>query len=172
MEAISELEQVYLLLKLGVARTGQLIDWAIERLQRDEEAGDLDVVLLAGATEQEEIEVLSLAAKILGRYCGAHVPDEQFAAGKYVAELYERYVAGEEDVSSLDEKLDRIYVRLDSPDWLVMLSRNCEYATDVPAFQEPFERELAYVAKLWAEVSSREEFEAKYSRGVSKRNAV
>ncbi len=48
-----------------------------------------------------------------------------------------------------------------------MLSRNCEYATDVSIFEEPFEQEFAYIAGLWESVASRADFEAKYSRAVS-----
>ena len=48
-----------------------------------------------------------------------------------------------------------------------MLSRNCEYATDIPAFKEPFEREFEYVASLWASTASKAEFEAQYSREIS-----
>lgn len=88
-------------------------------------------------------------------------------AGKYIVELHEAYSWGQETIKSLDWKFDRLRYALGYPDWLVMLSRNCEYATDIPAFEGPFKMEFAYIAKLWAEVSSRTEFEAKYSRAVS-----
>jgi hypothetical protein len=48
-----------------------------------------------------------------------------------------------------------------------MLARNCEYATDVSAFKEPFEREFEYIASLWASAASQAEFDAKYSREIS-----
>jgi hypothetical protein len=48
-----------------------------------------------------------------------------------------------------------------------MLSRNCEYATDVADFEQPFEREFAYIALLWAEAGSTAGFEQRYSRATS-----
>ena len=48
-----------------------------------------------------------------------------------------------------------------------MLTRNCEYATDIPAFEEPFEREFSYIATLWAEAKIKADFDVKYSRDVS-----
>ena len=58
MEAIAELEQKYFLLKFGVGDFHACIDWAVERLQRDQESDDLQIVLLAGATKQEEVAPL------------------------------------------------------------------------------------------------------------------
>jgi len=64
-------------------------------------------------------------------------------------------------------KFSSIYPKLGYPDWLVMLSRNCEYALDIPAFEEPFEKEFEYVANLWAVAQSLPAFNASYSRGKS-----
>ena len=70
-------------------------------------------------------------------------------------------------MQSLDVILTRLYPALAYPDWLVMLSRNCEYATDVPEFVQSFEREFAYPAGLWAGADSVAEFEQRYSRATS-----
>jgi hypothetical protein len=91
-------------------------------------------------------------------------------AGKYVASLRNAYLQGNETIESLDAKLTTIYSHLGYPDWMTMLSRNCEYATDLPAFKDPFEEEFAYVAGLWTSVNSKEEFEKIYSREVSNRH--
>ena len=101
-----------------------------------------------------------------------HVLDDQLAAGKYVVTLYDSYLKGKETIESLDGKLAKLYHHLGYPNWLVMLSRNCEYATDVPCFREPFEKEFAYVAGVWASVTSRAEFEAKYSRETSNQHDI
>jgi hypothetical protein len=53
-----------------------------------------------------------------------------------------------------------------------MLSRNCEYATDVPAFQEPFEQEFDYISKLWESSSTRAEFEQRYRPEISQKHDV
>ena len=141
------------------------IDWAIERLLRDDEGDDLDIVLLAAAAEQSN--VAPLVERIIERYCGEGSLDEYLAAGKYVASLHDYYLQGYETTESLDAVLSRIYSQLAYPEWLVMLSRNCEYATDIPAFEEPFEKEFAYVAGLWEAATTRADFDSKYSREIS-----
>ena len=165
MEAITQLESEYFRLKVGIGDYQACIDWAIERLRQDQEGDDLEIVLLAAATKQEEVP--PLVEQIIERYCGTSTLDDELAAGKYVASLRNGYLQGSETIDSIDAKLTTMFRRLGYPDWLVMLSRNCEYATDMPPFEEPFEKEFAYVAGLWASVNSREEFETKYSRAVS-----
>ena len=168
MEAIAQLEDEYIRLKLGVGDYQACIDWAIERLCQDQEGDDLEIVLLAAATKQEEVP--PLVEQIIERYSGTGALDDEFVAGKYVALLRNAYLHGNETIQSIDAKLTTLYSGLGYPDWLAMLSRNCEYATDVPAFEEPFEKEFAYVAGLWASVKSRDEFEKAYSRAVSNRH--
>ncbi len=170
MEAIDQLERVFFLLQFGAGDFKVSVDWAIERLLLDQEGDDLDIVLLAGATDSEE--AVSLVRGIVERYGGPHVLDDQFAGGKYVASLHDAYLQGRECIKSLDVKFDKLNCNLDYPDWLTMLSRNCEYATDLSAFVEPFEQEFSYVAGLWSSSQSRSEFEAAYDRQVSNRHDV
>jgi len=165
MEKIALLEQEYLLLKMGVGSYDNCIEWAEHRLQCDEEGDDLDIVLLAGARVPDEI--LSLVEKIIVRYRGEDKLDNQLAAGKYIVRLRDLYLNGAETVESIDSKLTKLYWKLGYPDWMVMLSRNCEYAADVPAFLVPFEQEFSYIAELWRAVSTRQEFESKYNRRIS-----
>jgi len=77
------------------------------------------------------------------------------------------YRDGREDEASLEPKLWRLFYDLERPPWLKMLARNCEYATDMPPFQRPFEQEFEYIAGLWAKAQSREEFFSLYDRNVS-----
>jgi hypothetical protein len=165
MEAISQLEHEYFLLKCGVGDYRACIRWAMDRLLHDQEGEDLNIVLLAAATKESEAS--PLIPRIIETYCGAIALDAELAAGKFIASLRDAYLQGKETIKSIDAKLNRLYCRLNYPNWLVMLSRNCEYATDIPAFQEPFEKEFAYIADLWATVSSRQEFERNYSREIS-----
>jgi hypothetical protein len=165
MESIDRLQHSYFLLKVGVGDFRACIDWAIERLRQEQEGDDLEIVLLAAATEQAE--ATRLVEQIVERYCGSTTIDGQLAAGKYVASLRKAYLQGTETIESIDAKLTRLYNHLGYPDWLVMLSRNCEYATDVPAYKEPFEKEFAYIAGLWESATSGAEFETKYSRALS-----
>lgn len=165
MEQLTELEIAVFQLRMGFAQADRGVDWAVERLRLDQEGDDLDVVLLASARARDE--VLPLADVIIARYRGAQRLEDEFLAGKYIVELRAAYLAGRESVSSLDAIFTCLYPALDYPDWLVMLSRNCEYATDVPNFEQPFEDEFHYIASLWAQAESLAAFERVYSRQTS-----
>jgi hypothetical protein len=65
-----------------------------------------------------------------------------------------------------------LYPALDYPDWLTMLSRNCEYAIDVPDFERPFEDEFRYIASLWAQAEGLAAFEGEYRRQISNGHAI
>jgi hypothetical protein len=165
MEQLTELELAVFQLRMGFGQANRCVDWAVERLRLDQEGDDLEVVLLASARGADE--VLPLADVILERYRGVERLDDQFLAGKYIVELRAAYLAGQENVSSLDAIFTRLYPALDYPDWLVMLSRNCEYAMDVADFEQPFEREFAYIARLWSGAGCVADFELHYSRETS-----
>ncbi|MDN2710419.1 hypothetical protein O0880_13425 [Janthinobacterium sp. SUN118] len=170
MEQLTELEIAAFQLSMGFAQADRCVDWAVQRLGLDQEGDDLEIVLLASARGAGE--VLPLAEAIIERYRGAGRLNAQFLAGKYIAELRAAYLAGRESVQSLDAILTRLYPALGYPDWLVMLSRNCEYATDVADFQQPFEREFDYIASLWAEAGDVGTFERLYDREKSNRQGV
>lgn len=164
MNRIADLQMHYARSMLGLSVGSAFIDWAIERLQADEEGEDLEVVLLAAATTEDES--LPLAKAILGRYMPDGV-ELEFVAGKEIVNLRSRYLGGELSIVELDPIINELYVRLEYPSWLVMLSRNCEYATDIDIFEKPFEQEFEYIAQLWASSNTIAEFHATYSRAVS-----
>ncbi|PHV50649.1 hypothetical protein CSQ91_05635 [Janthinobacterium sp. BJB301] len=168
MKQLAALEIAVFQLRMGFGHADCCVDWAVERLRRDEEGDDLEVVLLASARGIDE--VLPLAEAIIERYRGTQRLSEQFLAGKYIVELRAAYLAGRESVSSLDAIFTRLYPALDYPDWLVMLSRNCEYATDVADFELPFEEEFHYIASLWSQAESLAALEREYSRETSNRH--
>lgn len=170
MKDLDKLQHSYMMHKLGVGDLSDAIDWAMDRLRLDEEGDDLEVVLLAGATDADEAS--PYVEIIVRRYCDQSMLDDHLAAGKYVVILHNKYVAGTESVDSLDATFDKLSYRLGHPDWLTMLSRNCEYATDIFAFRQPFEQEFQYIAELWTRASSREEFDNIYSRETSNQHDV
>lgn len=170
MEHIAELEEEYFQLRFFYSKGESCIDWAVERLRHDQEGDDLDVILLASARGRDE--VFPLVEMIVDRYRGDKRLDDQSLAGKYIVKLHQIYLQGRESIHSLDEKFTRLYSKLGYPDWLVMLSRNCEYATDVTAFEQPFKDEFKYISSLWDESKDLAEFEAKYSRKVSNQHDV
>ena len=164
MKGIDELQWRYFLVRAGLEPPSVCVAWAIDRLERNEEGGDLSVALLAGLNADDEVR--PLVERILASH-GAGAVDEHLTAGKYIVELRRRYQEGSETYETLDLKLSCLYRALGYPTWLVMLSRNCEFATDVPAFREPFEAELAYIAGLWDAAESTDDFLRRYDRGVS-----
>lgn len=168
MKAIGQLLDEYLLLRAGAGNFEACIDWAIERLRHDDEGDDLDIVLLAGATEEKE--AAALVERIIERYCSADVRDDELAVGKYIVQLRKSYLRGEETIASIDLKLTSIVRRFGYLGWLMMLARNCEYATDVSVFEQPFEQEFAYIAGLWESATSLAGFESAYSPEVSRQH--
>jgi hypothetical protein len=66
MQSISQLERSYLLLKSGSGDIQACIDWALERLRRDEEGDDTDIVFLAASANRRE--VLTFAGRVIERY--------------------------------------------------------------------------------------------------------
>jgi hypothetical protein len=169
MNKIEDLQKDYARFKLGFAVGPAFIDWAIERLQANEEGNDLEIVLLASATTEEE--ALPLTEIILHRYM-ADDPALELVAGKEIVNLHSLYLKGELTISDLDDIISNLYVRLDYPNWLVMLSRNCEYATDIDDFKKPFEDEFEYISRLWTSSNSVVEFNNAYSRKVSNMHSL
>jgi hypothetical protein len=165
VNAVEQLRTLHFRIRTGDASWRDCVDWAIERLHRDEEGDDLDVVMLAAATRADEVNPLVL--QIIERYIAPEALSDEVAAGKLVADLYQAYQEGNESVVSLEPKFWRLFYDLGHPSWLVMLARNCEYATDTEVFQQPFDQEFAYIAHLWQTSRSHEEFLSKYDRKVS-----
>jgi hypothetical protein len=165
MNGIEELRTLHFRLRSGMATWQDCVDWATERLRNDDEGDDLDIVTLAGARKDE---VQSLVTQILERYLGAGAISSQVATGKFIVDLYDAYKSGNETALNLDSKIWRLYYDLEQPSWLVMLARNCEYATDIPDFQAPFEEEFEYIANLWRTANTENEFEAAYDSRISR----
>lgn len=165
MNAIEQLQTLHFRMRIGRASWKDCIDWAIARLRRDEDDDDLDVVMLAAATRAEEVD--SLVPQIVERYIGPGALSAELAAGKLIVELYEQYKEGKENATSLESTFWSLFYDLGHPSWLVMLARNCEYATDTEPFQKPFDEEFQYIAQLWRASRSQEEFLSKYDGKVS-----
>ncbi len=165
MEEIARLRRCYLQHRLGFDDWQSCVDWAIERLQRDDEGDDLDIVMLAAATNVEE--VWPLVSAIVSRYLdGAQISDD-VAAGKYIVELHTAYLSKSESIETLEQKFWKIFNRLNQPSWLAMLARNCEYATDMDFYEKPFEDEFSYISGLWSRASTLNEFLVSYDRNIS-----
>jgi hypothetical protein len=166
MKNIEKLQKLHFQTRLGGAGWEDCVNWAIERLRNDDEGDDLDIVMLAAATQEDEVS--PLVVRIVERYIAPGALNDELAAGKLVVELFAAYKAKKESISSLEPKFWRLYYDLGQPSWLVMLARNCEYATDTDEFNKPFEDEFSYIAGLWNSARSLAEFLAMYDREISR----
>jgi len=165
MNAVEELQAILAGHNYGLGELKACVDWAVERLSGNEDAGDEDVILLASSVDDSETEELS--RKIVRRYLSPNAVNEELLAGRLLVRLYDQYKAGAISIITLEPIVDAMYRKLEYPDWLVMLSRNCEYATDAEPFVKPFEEEFHYVSDLWRQSMSTEDFESKYDRRIS-----
>ena len=170
MEAINQLERSYFLVKSGGGDFQECIDWALDRLRNDEENDDTDIVMLASSVDR--YEVLTFAEHVVGRYSGYQALDAQLAAGKYLVVLRHDYLRGIETARTLESKLQGLYERLSFPGWLSVLCRNCRYAKHDASYRELFEKEFAYLARLWAVATTRQQFDSRYIRAISSRHDV
>ncbi len=168
MQAINQLEQSYHLLKSGGGDYRECIRWARDRLRDEEHADDEEILMLA--TASEFTETLTLAEQVIERYSGYQALDPQLAAGKYMVALRHEYLRGNEDVRTLESKLTHLYERLGFPTWLSVLVRNCRYAKLMEGYRELFDREFAYLARIWAVSNSRAQFQSRYNHAVSARH--
>src|SRR3982751_5944340 len=103
MEEISQLECSYFLLKSGGGDYRDCIEWALDRLRRDEEGDDTDIVFLAASEDRDE--ALTFAEHVVDRYSGYQALDVQLAAGKYLVALRHDSLRGIETTRTLDSKL-------------------------------------------------------------------
>lgn len=170
MEAINQLEYSYFLARSGSGDYRDCIDWALDRLRRNEEGDDGDVIMLAASSEPEEARTFT--ELVLERYSGLQSLDLQLAGGKYLVALRHEYQRGNETVHTLESKLQRLYVHLQHPGWLSVLCRNCRHARVAPPFHELFDREFAYLARLWAVAATRAQFESRYNPNISRRHGI
>jgi len=168
MKAIKELLEAYIPFKHNFTSGQKCVKWAEDRLSYDEEENDEDIILLSASTEEREVKELSL--KILERYIDKQFLEEEYCTGKFIVNLYESYKSGSVSIPRLDSIISALFVDLNYPDWLVMLSRNCEYATDMEEFRKPFEDEFLYIYETWKDAVSADEFKSKYDRKVSNRH--
>lgn len=166
MNKIEELKLSSTAQKYGVGHLKDCVDWAVERLVKVEEDDDMDIFLLAGSTEERQIEELVQA--ILRRYLDPDDLNDELCAGQLLVRLYDNYHSNAISIKKLDPVFwSMMYDLWPSGDWLVMLCRNCELATFMDNFMNPFEIEFKYLTDLWKEAKSVDDFRKSYDRKIS-----
>lgn len=141
------------------------INWAFDELSKGHDAED--ICILAGLEKDDHWEIKKRIERIISEDIIVDVFWQQTWAGKAICRMYDEYRSGVLNLSELEKKIYSLYWGLDYPSWLVMLSRNCEYATDMDSFAKPFEEEFEYIASLWRISDDLNEFLRKYSREIS-----
>ncbi len=170
MKAIHVLLEAFIPLKYNFTNGQECVKWAENRLLHDEEENDEDIILLSASTDEREIKELS--SKILEKYIDKQFLEEEYCAGKFIVKLYELYKSGPVGIHRLDSIIGSLYSNLNYPDWLAVLSSNCEYATDMKDFRKHFDDEFSYIYKIWKNANSVGEFKEKYNRQVSSSHDV
>jgi hypothetical protein len=166
MNEIEELQLAYISYKRSDGQLKDCVDWAVERLVRDEDEGDEEIIQLASSPLDWEID--QLVHNILRKYLGSDAENEEYWVGQLLIRLYDRYQSKSISIMELDPIFWSLLNNLwPSGHWLVQLCRNCEYATDVDAFLKPFEDEFKYITDLWREANSLGDFLKKYERQIS-----
>ena len=165
MKNIEDLQHIYMLRQFGKVDREALVQWAVEWLVMGEDENDSEIILLSSSISSEEID--QLAEIVLRRYLSDEQRSEEYWAGKYIVKLFKMYHKKEISISDLDNILCSVYNGIGNPSWLVMLSRNCEYATDISNFEQPFIEEFEYIASLWSDAINVEDFYKRYDRSIS-----
>jgi hypothetical protein len=144
------------------------IDWAVSELLRDVE--DLNVCLLASSNVKDTYEIDSYIRNILGDNFIFSEAEFQETAGDIIINFGDKYFSKELTIIEIESIVYKLYLSLENNDWLEILSRNAEYATDIDCFKEPFEKELEYITSMWHEYPAYSDFINNYNRGISNMN--
>ena len=137
------------------------IDWAAKELGKD--GKDKGLAALAAADRRDGKAARQLVEDLLGD----GPAEDELWAGRKIAESARRYFDGEEDAGRLTAEIAALHSNLGSPDWLATLRRSSEFLADIPAYREPFEAELKYLARLWSHAGNSAEFLEAYDYRIS-----
>ena len=165
MKDITQLHNLYTQALYNLTKWKYCVNWAVDCLVENNEIDDEEIILLASSNLDGETKALTEA--IINNYLPKKERNKEYWAGKYIVELYKNYHNKSIDINNLEYIISTLYNSLGYPNWLAMLARNCEYATDVQEFEKPFNDEFNYINKLWLESESIDDFNNIYSREIS-----
>ncbi len=141
------------------------IEWAMTQIENG--VDDINVNILAGLNPNHYFEIKEYIEKILCVEMSISKADLEEWAGNYIIELKQLFDKKKIDIWKFDEKISQLYYKLNYPNWMVMLARNCEYSTDIKDFEKPFKEELEYITGLWTIYPEYSEFIKYYDRNIS-----
>ena len=146
------------------------INWAIGQIEKGIDNNDINI--LAGLNPDDYFELKKYIEKIINEEIVFDQNNIETWAGEVVVKNGEKYLRKEIDIFKLDEILTKLYYKTNYPFWLAMLARNCEYATDIKAFEKPFLDELNYIMDLWKNSFDLNDFNMKYDRTISEKHDI
>jgi hypothetical protein len=160
MEAIDELQKIRLQIALGDAPWAAAIEWAIQRLLRDEQDGDLNVVMLAASVSATEAE--SWTRLVLDEHGSATKDRNEAAAMTLLPDWQTLLRSGQLTLESLDTKLCCLLSMTDNAPWVVDLELQCECVLIGWEEQSEFDDFLDGVAALCRQSGSLAAFREAY----------
>src|SRR3990167_7187889 len=110
IKSIEDLHSIYVQIRFGWSNWNALSQWALERLLNNEDNDDENIILLAGSSFEDEAN--ELANKILTKHLDLEKQNEEYWAGKYIVELYDRFYKEELDIFELSNIINKIYNKL------------------------------------------------------------
>jgi hypothetical protein len=165
MVGIHQLLKIHLQVVMGQARWSAAIGWGIERLLRNEDEGDLDVVMLAASVTADEAEGWALA--VLESHGGPPEDRNEAGALAWVPELYQDLCAGRLSLEELDQQLSRLMPVTDDATWitdLCLISESVQLKWESPT---SFQQCLAQVVDLASASPDLQTFREQYHRSVT-----
>ena len=160
-----ELKNLYIKAQFFKTSYERIIEWAMKQIEIG--IDDMNINILAGLEPNHYFEVREYIEQILDEELNISKEDLEEWAGNYITEQKELFENEEIDIWKFDEKISKIYYKLDYPCWMHMLARNCEYSTDIDVFEKPFKNELDYITGLWAKYPEYTDFIKHYDRTIS-----
>ena len=162
---LTRLRKIYIEKQLLNQSNSVYIDWAISELLTGVEDGN--ICILASFNSDDDFEIEYYLDKLLADKPRIGIDESYEVIGEIIIKLSNQYSQKNITIPEIDRIINHIFILTDYVDWLVMLARNCEYATDIDVFLRPFEEELDYIADLWIDYNSYSEFSLKYNRKMS-----
>lgn len=166
----TELDLVDCLLSARYLGTGYApcIEWAAERRAAGESSPALSA--LAEREPGDATAIRKDCEQILGMDPLADQDTLLEWAGRYLVRAGRLFAEGSLGLEHIQGPIAKITEILGKPDWLVILARNCEYASGLPAYRAAFEAELKYLSRLWSHSPGIADFLRAYDQRVSSKH--
>lgn len=107
MNKIDELHDICMKAKFSLGEWRDCVDWAVQRLMKNEDQDNESIILLTSSNEESEIK--QLTTEILNIYYAQEQKNDEYWAGKYFVFLHELFCGLEIDIFELEKRIWKIY---------------------------------------------------------------